>query len=408
MITKKTTRILVTLCLLALLLNSCFLSTPTPVSPDTLYTLAAQTIVAENTLSAGSTAIAQLTQLAMVTPSTTTIPTATPPTATLTPTPTATPPPTYTPLPTYTQPIPTRTRISPTLPPPPPPPPCDWAEFIKDVTIPDGTILYPGKEFTKVWRLKNRGSCIWDGRYALVFVSGDRMEGNPYNPLEQFVYPGNTIDLPVDLVAPSNLGSYRGNWMLRSPSGYNFGIGSYAGQPFWVDIDVLGGNPDYALDFAASMCAAKWHSSSKSSLPCPGNTSSDDGFVVLLTKPYLENGRKENEPTLWTRPAVFGTGWIEGKYPEFKIKSGDHFVADIGCLDDSKGCDVTFIIGYQEGSGSPKNLGSWHEVYDGNITSINLDLTPLAGKTVKFILTVINNGKPYKANAFWFTPGILR
>ncbi|MBL8100545.1 MAG: hypothetical protein JNK81_15280, partial [Anaerolineales bacterium] len=52
---------------------------------------------------------------------------------------------------------------------------CDWAFFVKDVTIPDGTTLLPGETFTKVWRLKNRGTCTWSPDYMLVFSSGSQM-----------------------------------------------------------------------------------------------------------------------------------------------------------------------------------------------------------------------------------------
>jgi len=34
-------------------------------------------------------------------------------------------------------------------------PSCNWAQFVTDVTVPDGTYLAPGTTFTKTWRLKN-------------------------------------------------------------------------------------------------------------------------------------------------------------------------------------------------------------------------------------------------------------
>ncbi|MHC5954166.1 NBR1-Ig-like domain-containing protein, partial [Streptococcus pyogenes] len=53
---------------------------------------------------------------------------------------------------------------------------CDLAQFIKDVTIPDGTNFNPGDTFTKTWRLRNIGTCAWSG-YSLIFDSGDSMNG---------------------------------------------------------------------------------------------------------------------------------------------------------------------------------------------------------------------------------------
>src|SRR5512135_3467629 len=49
---------------------------------------------------------------------------------------------------------------------------CDRAQFIADVTVPDGTRFSPGAAFTKTWRLKNVGTCTWSTSYTLVFSSG--------------------------------------------------------------------------------------------------------------------------------------------------------------------------------------------------------------------------------------------
>ena len=49
---------------------------------------------------------------------------------------------------------------------------CDMAQFVADVTIPDGTTLAPGATFAKTWRLKNIGSCTWTTSYAVVFTGG--------------------------------------------------------------------------------------------------------------------------------------------------------------------------------------------------------------------------------------------
>jgi len=48
----------------------------------------------------------------------------------------------------------------------PPPAGCDRAQFISDVTVPDGTTFAPGATFTKTWRLKNSGTCTWTLRTA--------------------------------------------------------------------------------------------------------------------------------------------------------------------------------------------------------------------------------------------------
>ena len=144
--------------------------------------------------------------------------------------PTATPlPATVTPVPSTNTPFPTATTIS----------YCDWVAFVTDVSIPDGTNISPGDSFTKIWRLKNRGTCTWTPDYMLVFVNGEQMGGTTAVRLPSYVAPGQTVDVSVTLTAPDKRGHYLGNWMLRNTSGVLFGFGDNANQSFYVDIDVV-------------------------------------------------------------------------------------------------------------------------------------------------------------------------
>lgn len=405
-----------------------------------IHTSAARTVQAQMTLSAGGTAVAQLTMLAptatlppvqVITPTvegpTGGLPGLTPsatPTASATPTNTPLPPtntpgvilplpsatPTNTPLPptpwpTWTPPPPTRT-----VPPPPPPTasvPCDWLAFVKDISIPDGSVLPAGASFTKTWRLRNIGSCTWTTNYSLVYVSGDRMHVQAAYWLNAVVRPGEMVDVSAQFVAPSAPGSYRGYWMLANAYGYTFGFGPTTQSAFWVDITVQGAVTGRGFDFAANMCNALWSNADRD-LPCPGNPDSEHGSVVLLTSPVFEGGRHENEPTLWTRPEAQRGGIISGLFPAYKVHNGDRFVSSIGCLDDSKGCDVTFYLDAKIPGQPTRNLGAWQEIYDGDYRDVEVDLSSLAGQTVQFILRVENNGKAAAANAFWFTPAIYR
>lgn len=117
-------------------------------------------------------------------------------------------------------------------------PNCDLAQFIKDVTIPDGSSVDPGDTFTKTWRLKNIGACTWTG-YALVFDSGDAMSGA--SPISiGTVNPGQEVDVSVNLTAPSSNGTYRGYWRIRNASGVLIPVqgGSQQGKSFYVEVKV--------------------------------------------------------------------------------------------------------------------------------------------------------------------------
>jgi len=115
---------------------------------------------------------------------------------------------------------------------------CDRADFVQDVTIPDGTVVSPGDKFTKTWRLRNTGTCTWTTGYAAVFDRDNLMGALAVVPLPNTVPPGQTVDISVELTAPNNPGKYTGNWKLRNDKGTVFGLGSTLDKPFYVVIEV--------------------------------------------------------------------------------------------------------------------------------------------------------------------------
>ncbi len=117
--------------------------------------------------------------------------------------------------------------------------PCNLAGFVKDVNVPDGKVFQPGETFTKTWRLKNTGSCAWTSGYDIVFDGGDAMGAPSAVQLTSgTVNPGQNVDVSVNLTAPDDPGTYRGNWKLRDPSDVVFGIENSSSGFFWVEIKV--------------------------------------------------------------------------------------------------------------------------------------------------------------------------
>jgi hypothetical protein len=99
---------------------------------------------------------------------------------------------------------------------------CNQASLVEDVSIPNGTVLVINQAFTKVWRLKNTGSCTWTSDYQLVFVSGEPMNSPSEQPLTSgIVRPNETADVSVNLVAPAIAGTYHGTWKIIDPKGIN-------------------------------------------------------------------------------------------------------------------------------------------------------------------------------------------
>ncbi len=107
------------------------------------------------------------------------------------------------------------------------------ALYVADVTIPDGTDFSPGAEFTKTWRLKNSGASTWTTAYTLAFISGEKMGGPDKVNLPSTVQPGATVDISVDLVAPSTTGTFRGYWKIVNAAG------KFIDDPVYVEIDVI-------------------------------------------------------------------------------------------------------------------------------------------------------------------------
>lgn len=93
---------------------------------------------------------------------------------------------------------------------------CEIAQYVLDLTIPDGTIMSPNQRFIKKWRVQNIGSCSWEG-FSLAFDSGEQM-GGPASNSFGVVNPGQGYDFELNLTSPSVPGSYRGYWKIYNAS----------------------------------------------------------------------------------------------------------------------------------------------------------------------------------------------
>jgi hypothetical protein len=104
--------------------------------------------------------------------------------------------------------------------------PCDNAEFVEDVTYPDGAEVSPGIVITKTWRFKNLGPCDWDKDYHLIYgwqTEGAGWENTQPVPFNKIVHPGETLDISVKLKVPAAEGGYGAWFRLQNDKGFNFG-----------------------------------------------------------------------------------------------------------------------------------------------------------------------------------------
>jgi uncharacterized protein YkwD len=116
------------------------------------------------------------------------------------------------------------------------PPDCtNSALFVTDVTIPDNTNIAGGTTFTKTWRISNNGTCVWGPTYTLSHYSDERLGAPDSVPLG-LTYPGQTLDISVNLVAPNATGTHRGNFVIKNPQGLIMKIAD--DSRLWVIINV--------------------------------------------------------------------------------------------------------------------------------------------------------------------------
>lgn len=283
-------------------------------------------------------------------------------------------------------------------------PVCDQARFVKDVSIPDGTIFAPGASFTKTWRLTNDGTCTWSG-YTLVFDSGDAMSGT--SPISiPTVGSGSEIDLSVTLTAPTTVGSYKGYWRIRSASGVLIPVlGGTGGKSFFVDIKVAVSSSGFDLYTRAT--DATWVSGA-GSLAFGGPDTNASGFAMYRNGQLLEGGATPAK-SLEMHPQWVNDGIITGLYPAYTVVAGERFRAKIGFLAKADGTcgvgNVKFQLFYKE-AGVLKPLGEWADTCDGALKELDIDLGSIAGKTVQFALQVHANGPADQDWAVWIGPRV--
>ncbi len=321
-------------------------------------------------------------------------------TATMIPTATASPYPTLrpssTPWPTFT-PVP-RVAI-------PRPRVCDQSGFVSDVTIPDGSSLPGGVRVTKTWKIKNTGTCTWSSSYSIGFYKGDTVTYTGMS-LPYDVEPGEIVEVSVAFTTPTAEGNYRTHFQLKNSSGKGFLGAFYVDYKIDAAASVSTDTPDPKVryEFAGRQCDAIWLTSSKT-LSCPGTNGSSDGFMLFVSKPVLESGYIDNEPGLLMNPPSSNNSFIHGAYPPITILPGDSFRSIVGCERGASKCDVRFELSYISGD-LIYSLGTWSESYNEAYTQINIDLTPLAGQTVYFVLTVHSNGVSDGDRGLWLRPRI--
>jgi hypothetical protein len=182
-----------------LLLSACGASTTTPEpTPDVaaVRTSAASTVVSRFTLTA-----AAFTPTPQPTPTDTTVPE---------PEDTATPTATVPVVAVVTNAEGTQVEL------------CDSLSYVADVTVPDDTVMSPGQDFVKTWRIKNTGACPWGAGYVLAYAGYSNQMSGKFVALTEVIQPGQEVEVSVQFKAPTAAGEYLSAWTMRNPQGVTF------------------------------------------------------------------------------------------------------------------------------------------------------------------------------------------
>ena len=94
--------------------------------------------------------------------------------------------------------------------------------FVADVTIPDDTVMAPGQQFVKTWRVKNTGNTTWNQSFRLDFIEGVAMT-NQTSLSVPTVTPGAETEISLTLTAPTQKGTHFGDWKIKDERGVLFG-----------------------------------------------------------------------------------------------------------------------------------------------------------------------------------------
>lgn len=107
----------------------------------------------------------------------------------------------------------------------------DSLTFVKDQTIPDGTVIAPESTLDKRWQVENSGDCNWGPAYRVRLIAGPELGAQK----EQALYPargGTQAVIRILFKAPAEAGTYRSAWQAINAQGEPFG------DPFFIEIKV--------------------------------------------------------------------------------------------------------------------------------------------------------------------------
>ncbi len=94
--------------------------------------------------------------------------------------------------------------------------------YLKDLTIPDGSVVKAGASIQKQWQVRNDGTCNWNEQYTIRLISGSSLGASS----PQGIVPargGAEGIIQINFIAPTEAGNYISTWQAFDPAGNAFG-----------------------------------------------------------------------------------------------------------------------------------------------------------------------------------------
>jgi hypothetical protein len=162
------------------------------------------------------------------------------------------------------------------------------------------------------------------------------------------------------------------------------------------------------FDFLSRADEAQWTSGVSGGASAPisfGGTDENDavGTARIVDGVMLETGSVSSK-VLLTFPRHENDGAISGLYPAYTVQNGDRLRGRLGFMANADGTcgagKVKFRINYKEGS-TVRTLEEWEKSCDGSFIVVDIDLSSLKGKAVRFALAVLADGSSQDDWAIW-------
>ena len=169
---------------------------------------------------------------------------------------------------------------------------------------------------------------------------------------------------------------------------------------------------DFVAQASGPASSVGW-TSGAGSLSFGGALDDASGFACYRTGVTLEDNNVYTK-VLQTHPQWVDNGYISGAYFElyntyaYKVLSGDRFYAKVGFIKGASAGKVKYSVMIRCEGGPNTWIYESVKPYDGTLKTINVDLSPYAGKKADFILQVSAEGSSGQDWAVWEQAKIIR